>query len=733
MSKHNVQNSNNLNGIIPLPSEWWRVNGIIQECLTNQDFQKAKNILAIWKSHNVVSSSYFECLLDIYICQLRACNDTSIKKIKLCYADHNDINNLLSGDCQRGVNLAIGSQKQVISKKWQMLGLLYDEYCNKENRNKKHLNQETYIEKDKIRNSEHTSDNSKLKSKDQIQKKFESILHTHSETLQHLSTLDFKHDSLKKIKREFIDNLEELISNIREEYRTVRDEIVWDHLVIGFFGETNAGKSTIIETLRLRYASNKNTWTHGEIVGQGESDFTKDASEYELNINGQRVTLIDIPGIEGDESKYSHIIAKALRKAHYVFYVHKKNSRPDTKIASRIQHYLSDWTRVCSIYNVSNSIGNYDEAEDRVNLYTDGVVKQADTIKSAFKEMLGSLYEENITLQAQVGLCASSEFSNSLRFSNDARKLRQYFKDADTAYAFSRFNSLIELLDTLNGSFDKVIIDSQKQKLSALRKRSRLKLENFERTHKNLLSQLEDRFREMTSDVKNKIYSSKKAIQNRCDSVIHRTFSTVERSVCDAIDNHKDNRNQLESSIRNILWRNLRDSLPYELNTACRDITTGMTKEINKRIKELNYFNITIKNPDIDLNFQYQIDTDSIIHHLKISLGDVLDVASGAAGGAGLGSFGGPIGMGIGALLGAGAAVAKKKFFGDGGAGKAKNAAKDELRVCKSECIQELRGQLRSIEYELSNFQSFVIDIISREANNLRNMQNQKNDIYRLF
>ncbi|MBD5357827.1 MAG: hypothetical protein HDR88_12615 [Bacteroides sp.] len=471
--------------------------------------------------------------------------------------------------------------------------------------------------------------------KDQIQKEFETVLQKHNKVLIQLSTLNFKHDSLKKIKREFVTHLEELINKIREEYKTVRDEIVWDHLVIGFFGETNAGKSTIIETLRLRYASNKNTWNHGEIVGTGEADFTKDASEYELNINGQRITLIDIPGIEGDESKYRHIIAKALHKAHYIFYVHKKNSRPDTKIACRIQDYLSDWTRVCSIYNVSNSIGNYDEAEDRANLYTEGVIKQAAIIKSAFQEMLGFLYEENITLQAQVALCSSSDFSNSIKLSKDAKKLRKYFRDANKAYAFSRFDSLIILLDKLNRSFDKVIIDSQNQKLKALKKRSCLKLEEFEQTHKDLLSQLERRLMRMTLDIKEKVQSSKYAIQNRCDACINETFIEVEKSVFDSIDKYKDNRYFLENEIKNILCINIKNNLPYKINQECRDIIAKMTQQIHDRIKELNYFSITIEKPNINFEFQYDIDTNAVIKYLKVCLGDVLDVAGGAAGGGG--------------------------------------------------------------------------------------------------
>lgn len=50
---------------------------------------------------------------------------------------------------------------------------------------------------------------------------------------------------------------------------------------------------------------------HGSIVGDGQSDYTKEAFEYTLNIDGRKVTLIDIPGIEGNEKKFEILIKEA--------------------------------------------------------------------------------------------------------------------------------------------------------------------------------------------------------------------------------------------------------------------------------------------------------------------------------------------------------------------------------------------------------------------------------------
>nr|MBP9942727.1 hypothetical protein [Comamonas sp.] len=46
----------------------------------------------------------------------------------------------------------------------------------------------------------------------------------------------------------------------------------------------------------------------GLIIGTGEADFTKGNTLYPLNYKGKRFQLIDVPGIEGDESKYAHMV-----------------------------------------------------------------------------------------------------------------------------------------------------------------------------------------------------------------------------------------------------------------------------------------------------------------------------------------------------------------------------------------------------------------------------------------
>ena len=75
----------------------------------------------------------------------------------------------------------------------------------------------------------------------------------------------------------------------------------------------------------------------GRIIGTGEADFTKGNTLYTLNYKGKTFQLIDVPGIEGDESKYAHMVRQAVAKAHLVFYVNGTNKKPEKATAEKIR------------------------------------------------------------------------------------------------------------------------------------------------------------------------------------------------------------------------------------------------------------------------------------------------------------------------------------------------------------------------------------------------------------
>ncbi len=86
----------------------------------------------------------------------------------------------------------------------------------------------------------------------------------------------------------------------------------------------------------------------GAIIGDGRSDFTLETRSYTLKHGNKTFTLLDVPGIEGDEKKVKEQISDATRKAHAIFYVTKTPAPPqkgEEKKKGRLKRSKSNLVR----------------------------------------------------------------------------------------------------------------------------------------------------------------------------------------------------------------------------------------------------------------------------------------------------------------------------------------------------------------------------------------------------
>lgn len=138
------------------------------------------------------------------------------------------------------------------------------------------------------------------------------------EKLQNIfKNTDNKDERLKKSNQEALEVFQKLEFESLKELKSLKDNEEWENFTIAFYGETGAGKSTLIECLRLffkerskmdqqerfrRLYAEKNHRGNGHalleleklqdgaIIGDGRSDFTTKTKSYTLK-HGNKTLL----------------------------------------------------------------------------------------------------------------------------------------------------------------------------------------------------------------------------------------------------------------------------------------------------------------------------------------------------------------------------------------------------------------------------------------------------------
>ncbi len=157
------------------------------------------------------------------------------------------------------------------------------------------------------------------------------------EDLQNIfKNADDKDEKLKKFNQEALKVFQQLEFKSLKELESLKNNEEWENFTIAFYGETGAGKSTLIECLRMffkepskmdqqerfrrLYSTYQNNYQNderkkqnilkelhslqdGAIIGDGRSDFTLKTRSYPFQYNHQNFILLDVPGIEGSEKK----------------------------------------------------------------------------------------------------------------------------------------------------------------------------------------------------------------------------------------------------------------------------------------------------------------------------------------------------------------------------------------------------------------------------------------------
>lgn len=570
-----------------------------------------------------------------------------------------------------------------------------------------------------------------------LEQKYNKFIDNLQKGVNRIDSINGQNSDFIKLQIEFQKNLNSYIEESKRNAHEALHATVWDRLVIAFFGETNAGKSTIIETFRILFGEEsrreemKRTKENvdGKIVGDGQSDFTKTYNEYNLSINGRPFTLIDVPGIEGNEDDYKEEISKALNKAHCIFYVQGHNKQPDEKTVEKIKKYLSEWVNVYSIYNVRGDCSFYDEDEERESLMTDKVVKVESLIVNVFQKALGSLYKGNISLQGLLALCSQASFAPSrMDLQKTQRKLVNYFGSKKDIYKFSRFEKITELVDDKSKNFLNEITEANKQKMIGLcRKVYHGIKKNIEQQEKNIVK-LKDLLSQFKQDFSLIIGSTKSSIENDIYHINTYLFNNFKDDICNIIDQKELSNDERKRRMEHAQDR-LSSAFPLKIQNAIESNLKLMNTKIQNKRKSLDAFkNINLKAGSSYINIS-GIGMDNVLEEMEISFGDVKGFLAAVGSGALVGSsftwlFPG-LATVIGGVIGGGVHLLRKAVFGDGGRGKAKEEARKQIDDAKNKNRSHLYINVISpFKQKLDKKKFEINETINTEKNNITTIEN---------
>lgn len=301
---------------------------------------------------------------------------------------------------------------------------------------------------------------------------------------------DDRDEKLKRFNQEALEVFQKLEFKSLKELESLKNNEEWENFTIAFYGETGAGKSTLIECLRMffkeqskvvqqerfkrLYSTYQNNYQNderkkqailnelhslqdGAIIGDGRSDFTLKTQSYSFQYNHQNFVLLDVPGIEGSEQKVIDQISNATQKAHAIFYVTKtpnppqKGEKGKRGTIEKIQKQLDSQTEVWTIFNSPRAL-------------KDGLINESEkeSLKILNKEMKGVLGKHYMGYKAVSAQAAFHGLSQALipgtDFDKNKQKFLKDFKAGELLYQ-SHFKLLAKFIaeELLKNSRAKII------------------------------------------------------------------------------------------------------------------------------------------------------------------------------------------------------------------------------------------------------------------------------------
>jgi len=408
----------------------------------------------------------------------------------------------------------------------------------------------------------------------------------------------------------------------------------------------------------------------GRIIGTGEEDFTKGNTFYTLNYKGKRFQLIDVPGIEGNEGKYSHMVREAVAKAHLVFYVNGTNKKPEKATAEKIRSYLRLGTQVCPLVNVRGNADQYEFDGVPATLESDG-----DSTK-ALQQTVGVLESVLGAKAMQPGHCVQGllAFSSlaiapgtehtTIHPSRDRnlvihqRNYRKYFASSKAMYEFSQIKSVARVLHGKLGTFKEDMIESNKTKVHELLVENLAVLQELHTSHEMFVARTEPEFDKCRIAVKDALAKFEQSVKKGRKLLWDRLFTDMSTAADDIVEENFGENELIASKIQRAFrerQEQLKEDLQTQFEKYLAELQHDLVQAMQRLLEDVSRveFEQAIAYAGADLNASYKTPELGLGLDLKDYGWMLFNVGSYALAGAGIGTAFPVVGNIIGAAIGA--------------------------------------------------------------------------------
>lgn len=336
----------------------------------------------------------------------------------------------------------------------------------------------------------------------------------------------------------------------------------------------------------------------GTIIGTGKADFTQGNTLYKMSIKGgKHFNMIDVPGIEGDESQFENMVKEAVARAHLILYVNGTNKKPEKKTAAKIKSYLGRGSKVYAICNVRGMPDAYEFEDDRVSILeshrgSQGTFQQTYDVLSAEigkGSLIGGESVQGLLAFCGLAYCEGKTTIHPSREKDLIRAQKNYLKWFECPQSMIDFSSILSLSQMIEGkqkTYKEDIVEANKDKVLELLRKNESDLIMVLKNYHGFVGKLKEEIAVFEKSFDLNIDNFSRSVSSSLKNVKNRFFNNLTNISIEIAEEEFDNNFNIESRVC-LEFENFKDQAESEFKLQYEKSIENLQEENNRAVRRL--------------------------------------------------------------------------------------------------------------------------------------------------